>query len=377
MAAHADDFVTFVRKISLPADQARACDTAFKEMQALLQSEPEIKEVLVATFLQGSLKRATCVAPANGEKSDVDLVVATRISEVDHSPPTLAWQRFAPFLEKHFGKLEQGRWKPQGRSVRVSYPDLGGGVELDLVLTSAPSEAVVGLLQNNPTLDDPSYDPLVGFEGDVELLRKAASFMEGWQVAALRIPDRERQVWENTDPLEQIRWTRRKNALTNGLYTQVVMALKWWQRCREDLVRPKGYTLEAIVGHCCPDHTTDLGRAIADTLDRIATAYEEDVARERVPTLPDVGTGLNVLSRVEFADFKAFHTAAREAAGLARHAVLPETTREDACRTWGLLFGAAFPKHREPLPPPPPPPSRPPLVTSPDQPAKVTPTRFA
>ena len=395
MPATDSDFNTFLQAIRLPPVQATACQEAHRDMRERLADDADIKEVMLATFLQGSLQRATCIAPSNGEKSDVDLVVATRLDEEEHSPPALAWQRFAPFLDRHFKEGEKRRWRPQGRSVRVFYPGPTEleSVELDLVLTSAPSEAAEGFLMAHPNLEDPNFDPLVIEARDVEHVRKAAMRADSWKTEALRIPDRERKIWEKTDPLEQIRWTRRKNASTDGHYTHTVMALKWWQRMTDGVKRPKGYTLEAIVGACCPDRITSLGEGVAATLCKIEDVYAEDARQKRVPFVPDVGTGLNALARISPEEFGAFYVAAAEAARIARRAVVA-SSREDACRAWRLMFGANFPTHSDPPPAPPPklafpgaspPPARPIATltgvsagfTPPNVPARVGDPRFA
>lgn len=393
MPATDTDFNTFLQAIRIPEAQAKACQAAHRDMRERLAGDKDIKEVTIATFLQGSLQRATCIAPANGEKSDVDLVVATRLKEAEHSPPALAWQRFAPFLDEHFRKGETRLWRAQGRSVRVLYPGPTEieSVELDLVVTSAPSEAVEGFLLSHPSLDDEDYDPLLAEARDRTMMRKAAAFRaDSWKTEPLRIPDRERKVWERTDPLEQIRWTRRKNARTDGHYTHAVMAIKWWQRLQDNVERPKGYPLEAIVGACCPDDIANLGAAIAETFTRIEETYADAVKLGRVPVVPDVGTGLDVLARIAPHDFSVFYTAAVEAAKIARHAAAA-SSREDACRAWRLLFGTKFPSYEEPLPPPPkvsvpPPPPRPtatvsvstpPAYVAPAAPARVGNPRFA
>ncbi|MDP2316699.1 MAG: hypothetical protein Q8P41_27640 [Pseudomonadota bacterium] len=350
MPATDSDFNAFLQSIYLSDRQAKACQEAHRHMRELLADDPDIKEVVVSMFLQGSIKRATTIAPAKGEKSDVDLVVATVLDEKEHSP-IMAWQRFAPFLDRHFVKDGKRLWRPQGRSVGVSYPGPTDdeSVELDLVVTSIPSEAIQGLLMQGPFDADDNYDPLLEKSESRELMRKAAMRADAWKTEALRIPDRERRVWENTDPLAQIRWTWRKNARTDGHYTHTVMALKWWQRMNDNVKRPKGYTLEAIVGACCPDKIANLGEAVAATLTQIEELYAEDARQKRVPYVPDVGTGLNVLARISPDDFGAFYAAAVQAARVARYAV-SASSREEACRAWRLLFGQSFPPYEEPIP---------------------------
>lgn len=60
--------------------------------------------------------------------------------------PATAMERFVPFLNRHY----EGKWRPQGRSfeIELSY------VSLDLVVTSAPSEAEIGVLTSDAVTTD-------------------------------------------------------------------------------------------------------------------------------------------------------------------------------------------------------------------------------
>jgi len=372
MPAHRDDFDTFLTNIDISRAQLEACHAAHKEVNTLLTKDAETGSVILGTFIQGSLKRGTCVRAVNDHKSDVDLVVATALNEDDHTPPALAWERFAPLLERTYGPQGK-RWRAQGRSVRLDFPGPTEerSVELDLVLTSAPSEAMIGLLHKDRWLLDPDPDPLATrtvIAKAVNDARRDAS----WKLEALRIPDREKKVWEDTHPLAQIVWTSDKNGTTNGQYTHVVQSLKWWQRVSADFEKPKGYALEAIVGACCPDRLSDLGEGIALTLAEIVRRYAGEFQAGVTPAIADVGSGLNVLSRVQPGDFRVFYAAAKVAAHVAEEAA-STGSRERACVLWRQLFGAAaFPSYRDPTPPS----GSSGGFQQPKAPASPTPTRF-
>lgn len=372
MPARPEDFSTFLDNISISKAQLDACRAAHKEVNTLLLKDPDTSPVIVGTFIQGSLKRGTCVRAHKDQKSDVDLVVATALAEEDHSPPALAWERFAPLLEANYGPQGK-RWRAQERSVRLLFPGRTKEeeVELDLVVTSAPSKAILGLLQSDRWLLDDDPDPLATRIVLAKSLREAAKDST-WKLEPLRIPDRGRKVWEDTHPLAQIAWSSEKNGATNGHYTHVVQSLKWWQRACADFGRPKGYTLEAIVAACCPDGITNLGEGIALTLKRIVDSYARDVLLSRVPEVPDMGTGQNVLSRVTFADFAVFYRCASEAARVAQEAA-EVGSRERACGLWRQLFGLNFPDYRDPAPPP----RSGGGFEAPRAPAVPTPSRFA
>src|SRR5216683_822604 len=69
----------------------------------------------------------------------------------DEYTPALALEVFVPFLEKHY----RGKYKKQGRSIGIelSY------VDIDLVITAAPSESEVGILQaESVTTEDTPED---------------------------------------------------------------------------------------------------------------------------------------------------------------------------------------------------------------------------
>src|SRR5690606_10592752 len=120
------DFATFLSEIRPTKNQRSDLQTGHKTLRDRLNADEELKPVLVSDFLQGSFRRATAVRPKNDRRSDVDIIVVTKLSE-DEFTPAEAMDKFKPFLEKHY----KGKWKAQGRSfgIELSY------VELDLVLT--------------------------------------------------------------------------------------------------------------------------------------------------------------------------------------------------------------------------------------------------
>src|SRR5690606_15065206 len=100
-------------------------------------------------------------------------------------------------------------------------------IELDFVLTSAPSKMVKSVL----TASDVTGD--LGPDDDQEFaytFKSTLANSDDWRNYALRIPNRDAKEWEDTNPLAQIKWTWDKNARTNGHYINVVKSLKWWKR---------------------------------------------------------------------------------------------------------------------------------------------------
>src|SRR5690606_6427185 len=90
-------------------------------------------------------RRYTAVRPKGDRRSDVDIIVVTKLDETECTPAK-ALALVEPFLEKHY----KGKWRPQGRSfgIELSY------VELDVVPTSAPAEQEYGILQSESVTHD-------------------------------------------------------------------------------------------------------------------------------------------------------------------------------------------------------------------------------
>ena len=105
--------------------------TGHSTLRRRLNEDDELKPLLVSDFLQGSYRRATATRPLEAVRSDVDIIVVTNLDPHSVSPAQ-ALQQFVPFLEEHY----EGKYRLQGRSIGIelSY------VDLDLVVTSAPSE---------------------------------------------------------------------------------------------------------------------------------------------------------------------------------------------------------------------------------------------
>src|ERR1044072_1011371 len=122
-------FLTDIRPTSNQLDDMRS---GYKSLRNRLLDDEGLKSIIVSTFLQGSFRRATAVRPKGDKRADVDLVVVTKLMREEYTPQQ-AMDLFVPFLNKYY----EGKWKFQGRSIGIelSY------VDLDLVITSAPTEA--------------------------------------------------------------------------------------------------------------------------------------------------------------------------------------------------------------------------------------------
>lgn len=344
-------FSDFLKEIRPTGPQKQDMRDGHKTLRDRLHGDPDLSKIIVSTFLQGSYRRSTAIRPSGESRSDVDVVVVTKLSESDHPLPKQALDRFVPFLEKYY----KGKWGPQGRSfgIKLTY------VELDLVPTSAPSEAEEGLyktasVERADSLEEEedwqlskSWVPLLERADAAGRLLKAAAEPE-WKTKPLRIPDRDTKTWEDTHPLAQIQWTRDKNARCGKRYLDVVKIVKWWRRLSlPDLKYPKGYPVEHIVGTCCPDTDVAVATLFVRTLEDISTRFASYAALKQTPFLADHGVPANnVLRRVTGDDFATFHAAAKATSKKAR-AALDEPDLTKSANAWRELLGEKFPKPPE------------------------------
>lgn len=341
-------FKTFLTDIRPTTNQFDDMRSGYKTLRSRLLDDETLSSIIVSTFLQGSFRRATAVRPKGDKRADVDLVVVTKLKREEYTPHE-AMALFEPFLNKQY----EGKWEPQGRSfgIGLSY------VDLDLVITSAPSEAETLALKSESVtsldtpedVDDwrlvPSYvtfaeRALPGIGARIELARKEAE----WKLSPLHIPDRDANEWDDTHPLAQIKWTWEKNKTCNKHYVNVVKAIKWIRRIGPDAPKyPKGYPLEHMIGQCCPDGIASVAEGITRTLEAITSSYSAYATLNIVPTLPDHGVPAhNVLHRLTGEDFAAFHKLISDAAVIARKA-LDANSEKDASEEWRKILGDKFP----------------------------------
>lgn len=340
-------FTDFLTKIRLRDDQKKDLKSGHKTLRERLESDDAIAPLFVDTFLQGSYRRSTATRPMGEDaKADVDVIVVTSMDSASVEPDD-AMNEFVPFMEKWY----KGKWEKQGRSMKIELSK----VKLDLVITSAPSEANRAALKSDSVRTDAELEEapdwrLVqswvaperrSWDGVGLLLKRAAQEPE-WKLEPLLIPDRDVKEWKPTHPLEQIRWTSAKNALCNGHYVNVVKALKWWRLLDRPDTYPTGYPLEHLIGATCPDGITSVAHGVTLTLEAIRDQYRGYIDLKTVPTLCDHGVQHNVFARITADEFSAFHARVTEAAQWAR-AALDSTDVTESATKWQKLFGSRFP----------------------------------
>ena len=314
-------FTDFLHNIRLTESQIKDCATGHRTLRQRLNDEEEIRDEIIDTFLQGSYKRHTAIRPtSDGGRSDVDVIVVTNLDSNEWTPQQ-ALDRFKTFLEKHY----KGKYRAQGRSwgIRLSY------VDIDLVVTSAPSEATRDL-----------YTKF--FNMDENILMNES--IDKWKAEPLLIPDRKAGTWTKTHPLAQILATLKKNKATNGHFINVVKAIKWWKNAlNSNPEHPKSYPLEHLIWQVCPDNIQTVAEGVTLSFEHIRDDYERCIQYNTKPYLPDHGVPEHdVFARVSSDEFAAFYKKVCVAAKMARNAYEENDIRESV-RKWRELFGDKFP----------------------------------
>lgn len=334
-------FSSFLQEVRPTQNQRDECRTGHETLRDRLHNYESLKDIVVGTFLQGSYRRATAIRPIGDSRSDVDVIVVTNLDKSQHTPKQ-AMKLFEPFLDKYY----KGRWQPKGRafSISLSY------VELDLVITAAPSEVQLqswqemAQLNESDVLGDTSWKPRDSWLPQ-ESFHGLGEQKATWKLEPLDIPDREANEWDRTHPLAQISAAWAKNRSTNKHYVNVVKAIKWWKCARQsDLEYPKGYPLEHLLWVCCPDNIVSVAQGVVLALEEMSYRYKAYADAGQVPFVPDHGVPEhNVLGRLSPEDFCEFHKRIQSAATQARDAFDENNVCEGADK-WRLLFGSKFPE---------------------------------
>lgn len=336
-------FKDFLSHIRLSANQVNDLKTGHETLRKRLEKDEELSKKIICTFLQGSYRRSTAVKPKNNHKSDVDVIVVTKLDSDEYTPEE-ALDLFVPFLDKFY----KDKYRIQGRSIGISL----SYVDLDIVPTSAPSESEIGILKDRAlnseyTIEDFQQKIFSGsinnsvFESTYNIFCKSDTQPQ-WKSEPLLIPDCEAEKWDKTHPLEQIQWTVDKNRKCNGHYVNVVKALKWWRKTQyPDVKHPKSYPLEHFIGNCCPDGIDCVAEGVVLTLEEIVSTYPTK------PFLPDRGVPEHdVFARITNEEYSDFYDTVCDAAKIARDAYDCEDFDDSVCK-WRELFGSEFPKAPE------------------------------
>ena len=312
-----------------------------------MNDDEKLRPIVVSDFLQGSYRRATAVRPVGDKRPDVDIIVVTDLNRSE--PPKNAMDRFVPFLDKHY----KGKYRFQTRSIGIESAE----VDLDLVITAAPSEADKGILKSAAVRSDDTPEDTSDWRlvkswlalnersgPRAEQILKAGAQEPEWKASPFWIPIGKPRLGSRRILWHRFDGTWEKNNDCNGHYVNVVKAIKWSHRFGEKEAKyPKGYPLEHIVGVCCPDDTDSVAEGVTSTLRHIVERFASDAAVKKTPRLSDHGVAShNVLHRLSAQDFKAFYQYSVVAAKIAQRA-LDATTIAESANAWRELFGDEFP----------------------------------
>lgn len=342
MSALPTYFDNYLREIRPTQNQRDECKTGHETLRERLRSDELLQDIVIDTFLQGSYRRATAVRPKGQERSDVDVIVVTNIDKEKYTPRQ-AMDLFIPFLDKYY----KGKWEAKGRAFGISL----SYVELDLVITAAPSEVQkagwrqLACLSDADIVGETEWKPadtwFLGSLSNSSIVERALA----WKLEPLDIPDRDANKWDKTHPLAQIAATWAKSRGTNGHFVNVVKAIKWWKVAQQsDMKYPKGYPLEHLLWESCPDGITSIAEGVVLALKSIVFRYQAYANANTVPFVPDHGVPEhNVLGRLSGKDFQEFYKRICDAAQQARDA-FDEVDKCNSAEKWRLLFGSRFPQ---------------------------------
>lgn len=185
-------FKDFLSNIRLSDNQVKDLKTGHTTLRRRLEEDETLSKIIISTFLQGSYRRSTAVKPKNGNKSDVDVIVVTKLDSEEFTPEE-ALDLFVPFLEKHY----KDKYRIQGRSIGISlsYVDWISYLLLHLVKAKQEYFKMRRLFQEY-TIEDFQQKLLTkSFNND--LLKSAYNIFyksdnePQWKSEPLLIPDRE------------------------------------------------------------------------------------------------------------------------------------------------------------------------------------------
>ena len=302
MATLNDLFDDFLANIEPDPDMRQDAIRAHEGVRAWLAGHPDFKKIHVETFLAGSYRRRTTVAPIK----DVDIVVICSMDAYDDANPRPLLERLKRALDDN--KKYRTKTRPRRRSIQIE----SGTVEMDIVPTVAPNGA-----------DRP-----------------------------LKIPDRDVERWFWTNPKGHITWTQRLNAATQqaendrGRFVPLVKMARHWRAQQLGARRhPKGHMVELSVGYHHDPSARDWADIFISWLERARTAFAPHKAARTVPRFADPGLpGEVIKTGIEWEDFERFYDKIESSLPVAVEARrIANTDLAQSARLWQGLFGSAFP----------------------------------
>jgi len=165
----------------------------------------------------------------------------------------------------------------------------------------------------------------------------------------LRVPDRPRAVWIESDPLSYAERLSKVNLENGGKLVPLIKLLKAWRDEQMLRRKPKSYVLEVILLYavedgelvlCDSSTATNVRDAFVYITDKYEKLMDEGTGSPRVPD-PQV-QGSYITRGWERAHFETFLRRAREARRAAERA-LNAQDEEKASAEWARVFGSRWP----------------------------------
>jgi hypothetical protein len=156
-------FEEFLSNIRPTDEQIDDYVNGHEQLRERLSNDSNLSEIHVSDFLQGSYARRTAVKPIGDEKSDVDIVFVTNLPKSEYTASD-AMELCEPFLNRYY----PGQWEPNQRSYKIEL----NKVEMDLVLTAAPSEAVMNELSEPDSIGKANIAEIAD-QQDMEIVAKS------------------------------------------------------------------------------------------------------------------------------------------------------------------------------------------------------------
>lgn len=185
-----------------------------------------------------------------------------------------------------------------------------------------------------------------GSDLDLDIVPAVAS---GGVDCALKVPDRPRAEWIDSDPLGYAERLSRLNADNAGKVVPLVKLVKAWRDVQFKTRRPKSYVLEVMVlyaveGDAIRVVDESIASAVAQFFMHVSDKYDDlmengfEAPRMRDPQIPG-----NLITRGwERSHFETFMRRSREAAAAAEQA-LDASSDAAASEFWRRLYGDLWP----------------------------------
>ncbi len=296
-------FRALARNIEPPKERKDAAADIPKDVREYLKTSNNLTTESPHSRLTGSYARSTAIHAIK----DVDFVVFVKAGEEDPDPvATLeALYKALKGLPGELGYDGKAQiLRRQRRSVHVEFE--GKDFHLDVV---------PALIRDG--IDEP-----------------------------LRVPDREWNTWERSDPLGYGRALSELNSETGDKAVRLIKLFKHWRTVQMKYLRPKSYYLEALIyRHLDRSWVTTDGKSDAelftDLIRSIRDRFQPALDGDYVPVISDPMLGHNIAFNWEQDSFKSFMAQLDQSISWAERALAKERDELDAAiELWQKVFGA-------------------------------------